>query len=99
MLGILKTKPLLCGLLLASTPVATWVLRAAQPAPKLPEIHTVSTPAGNAVQVPVEVVAKGAATKLVYVEMQTQAIPEPGPFALIALSSLLLLRRQRAGGK
>ncbi len=84
------------GVLLVSTPIATWMLRGAQSAVKPPEMQAVSrVSAGVAVQVPVEVVAKGSATKLVYVEMQTQAVPEPGALSLLALSSLLLLRRKR----
>ena len=47
--------------------------------------------------VPVEVVAKGSAPKVVYVEVTPQAIPEPGCVSLLALTGLLLLRRQRPG--
>lgn len=104
MLAFLKMKTLMIGLLLASPPVAAWMLRAAEPAIQEPVIR--QTPATSpaapneaAVQVPVEVVAEGSAPEWVYVEVQSQTIPEPGSAALAALASLLLLRRQRPAGK
>lgn len=47
--------------------------------------------------IPVEVVSKGSAPKVIYVEVAPQAIPEPGSVSLLALTGLLLMRRQRPG--
>jgi len=97
-------KVLLLGMLLASPPVAAWILRTEAPASLAAGIQPVSralrpTPADGSVQIPVEVVAEGSAPQWVYVEVQNQSVPEPGTVSLLALASLLLLRRQRPGGK
>jgi hypothetical protein len=96
-------KALFFGLLLASPPVAAWVLRAPDPTIESQEIQAVSSPLpapqSEFIQVPVEIVTKGGAPKWVYVQVSHQAIPEPGVISLTALASLLLLRRQRSAGK
>jgi hypothetical protein len=101
--GILKMKVLFFGLLLASPPVAAWILRAPEPTLQPEEIQAVSAlqsaPQSEATQVPVEIVTKGGTSKWVYVEVSHQSIPEPGVVSLAALASLLLLRRQRSVGK
>lgn len=94
-------KVLLLGVLLASPPVAAWILHEPKPAPQIAGIQLVANTAlphaaNGAVQVPVEVVTTGSAPQWVYVEVQSQSIPEPGVVSLLALTSLLLLRRQRA---
>lgn len=93
-------KALLIGMLLASPPVAAWMWSGAEHAPQTTEIQSLAEPAAaTPVRIPVEVVAKGSASEWVYVEVPNQAVPEPGVPALIALASLLLLRRQRPAGK
>ena len=95
-------KACVLGLLLASPAVAAWIFRGTDPAlaippgvsPTLPQAHH-ALPADSPVQVPVEVVAKGSEPEWVYVQVPNQAIPEPGVASLLALTSLLLLRRQR----
>ena len=101
MLGILKIKVLLIGLLLASPPVAAWILRGAEPAAQSGGVQPVASqmmaasPADGSIRIPVEVVAEGSAPQWLYVEVQSQAVPEPGVMSLVALTSLLLLRRRR----
>ena len=97
----MKIKVLLCGLLLASPPVAAWILRDEPPGQAMTaaadSVSPNAAPALNAgaVQVPVEVLAKGSAPQWVYVELPNQAVPEPGLVSLLAIGSLLLLRRRR----
>jgi hypothetical protein len=96
LIGFLKIKFLWIGLFLAFPPMAAWALRGDddKPAPSpvaMPEV--VET---NRIQMPVEVVTKGGKAEWVMVEVTAQAIPEPGTSTLlIALSSMLLLRRKR----
>jgi hypothetical protein len=93
-------KTLVIGMLLASPPVAAWILHAAEPTVPQTENQSLVIPESPpAIQIPVEIVAKGSANQVVYVEVSNQAIPEPGVPALMALASLLLLRRQRPEGK
>lgn len=97
MFGIFKMKAVFLGLLLASPPVAAWMLRSpaqAEPLPSPPQAP-VAVVAESQVRIPVEVVTKGAAPQWVYVQVAPQSVPEPGPYALLALSSLLLLHRRR----
>jgi hypothetical protein len=48
------------------------------------------------VRVPVEVIAKGSAPQWVCVEVDAKAVPEPGMFPLLAMTTLLLIfHRQR----
>jgi hypothetical protein len=99
--GIFKIKSLWLGLLLASPPVAAWALRGtAEAVNPPPAAHSAPVPAAapveeNLMQLPVEVVANGSKTEWVVVEVTNKAIPEPGAAAMLALSCLLLLRRQR----
>lgn len=88
---------LLLGLLLASPPFAAWLWMETKAAE--PQWVANSIPANplsdGAVQVPIEVVAEGSAPQWVYVAVSNQAVPEPGVVSLLAIGSLLLLRRQR----
>jgi len=92
-------KALLLGFLLASPPVAAWVFhgpkstvaepsQTAAPAAALPRSSGVT-------QVPVEIVSNGNAPQWVYVQVQYQAIPEPGTLPLAVIAAVLLLRRKR----
>ena len=87
-------------MLLATPAVAAWVFRSPD-AVVTPEVRSIScnstAPRPQAVvRVPVEVIAKGSTPRWVYVEVGSQAVPEPGLASLLALGSLLLiLRRQR----
>ena len=96
-------KALFFGLLLASPPVAAWILHAPEPSMQTAQNETITTPQvaaqPEAMQMPVEIVTKGGTPKWVYVEVTHQAIPEPGVVPLAALASLLLLRRRREAGK
>lgn len=47
------------------------------------------------VKMPVEVVGVGGKSEWVMVEISNEAVPEPSAAALLALTSLLLLRRRR----
>lgn len=47
------------------------------------------------VQMAVEVIGTGGEREWVMVEVSNEMVPEPGAAALLALSSLLLLRRRR----
>lgn len=98
MFGILKIKALFLGLLLASPPLAAWMLRSDEKPIQEPAIQTVTERQGSR-KVPVEVVSKGSEPQWVYVEVAPQAVPEPGVFALVAIASLGLLRRRRVDGK
>lgn len=102
MFGIFKMKALLIGMFLASPAFAVWTFRGSEaPVPKR-EVRAVpfnpAVPRPEAVvRVPVEVIAKGSAPQLVYVEVGSQAVPEPGMFSLLALTTLLLVFRRRRG--
>lgn len=94
-------KALLLGMLLASPALAAWICRGSELPVCRQEItrssnHSTPPRLESVVRVPVEVIAKGSAPKWVYVEVASQAVPEPGMVSLLALTSLLLvLRRQR----
>ena len=47
-------------------------------------------------RIPVEVVSKGSAPEWVYVEVENQAVPEPGALPLLLLPALVMLRRRRS---
>jgi hypothetical protein len=84
--------------------MAAWVLHGSDSKPSAPltePVKTVrpTTPGDTPLKVPVEIVSKGSETQWVYVQVAPQAIPEPGSFGLLTVGSLLLLRRQRSGGK
>lgn len=98
MFGILKIKALFLGLLLASPPVAAWMLRGDEKIIQETAVQPV-TESQRARKVPVEVVSKGSEPEWIYVEVAPQAVPEPGVFALVAIASLGLLRRRRIDGK
>ena len=85
-----QIKALLFWLLLASPAVAAWMFR--EPSA---EVSQVAAPEPLA-RVPVEIITKGSAPRWVYVEVGSQAVPEPGMVSLLALTSVLLaFRRQR----
>lgn len=95
-------KALLLGLLLASPPVAAWVFhenKATVPGPPIQQIAQGNPNMnGNEVtKVPVEIVSNGRAPQWIYVQVQADAIPEPGILPLTYLAALLLLRRKRSG--
>lgn len=101
MLGIFKIKALLFGMFLASPALVMWKFRGAEAVVSKPEIRSISYTSQaprveSIVRVPVEVIAKGRAPQWVYVEVGSQAVPEPGIASLLVLTSLLLVfRRQR----
>lgn len=101
MFGFFKIKALLCGMFLATPAVAAWVFRNPDAVVTRPEVRSISYNSTaprpqTVVRVPVEVVAEGSAPRWIYVEVGSQAVPEPGIASLLALGSLLLiLRRQR----
>jgi len=80
-----QIKLLWVGLLLACPPLSAQSLPAS------------TSPADEEkrIQMPVEVVGTGGKREWVMVEVSNEAVPEPGTTALLALSSLLLLRRRR----
>ncbi len=95
-------KTLIFGLLLASPAFAVWAHRSSEKAALHAEVRPISYPPGatgaaeSVVRVPIEVIEKGSAPKMIYVEHTPQAVPEPGIFSLITLTSLFLaFRRQR----
>jgi hypothetical protein len=47
------------------------------------------------VKVPIEVIQADEKSKVVYVELETHAVPEPSSMLLVPLSALVLLRRRR----
>jgi hypothetical protein len=99
--GVLNIKFLWFGLLLVFPLATAWALHDGSgsgnhaPAAQIQAPATPSPGGENLTKIPVEVVAKGGKTDWVYVEMPNQTIPEPGTDALLALTSLLLLRRHR----
>jgi hypothetical protein len=102
--GLLNIKVLILVALLASPPVAAWMMRHdSKPTEVIAQqqlaLKSSQPPATEPMRVAVEVVAKGTAPQWVYVEVQNQAVPEPGCLALLAASSFLLLRRRREAGK
>ncbi len=90
MFSLLKIKALLIGLLLASPPIAAWIIRQPEPA---------THQAGHAtphMRIPLEVHAKGEQAKLVFVNVQTSpTVPEPSSLLLVLPAALLTLRRRR----
>jgi hypothetical protein len=65
--------------------------------PSLPAQTLPSTDGGEEKleKMPVEVIGTGGKREWVMVEVSNEMVPEPGAAALLALSSLLLLRRRR----
>ena len=96
MFGLLKFKLLLFGLLAASPAVGVRSYRSQNPLISNPE-----KPSSNfsipllaiepVVRIPVEVIANGRAPEWVYVQVGTQAVPEPGLVSLLALTAVLLV--------
>lgn len=73
-----------------TAPVAQPWVYAASPSVSLPAVD-------SAVTIPVELIARGKEPEWVYVQVENQAVPEPGACSLLVLASLLLVfRRQRA---
>lgn len=95
-------KGLLFGVLLASPGVGLWMHLRTPPASQSADIQKISyvaaTPAPVEVtQIPVEVISKGSAPQWVYVNVGSQAVPEPGVISLVGFTALLLVfRRQRS---
>ncbi len=96
-------KAIIFGVLLASPAVAVWAYRHSEKPPASSEIRAVSySRAGHGqtegtVRVPIEVIEKGSAPKFYYVESTTAAVPEPGIFSLLTLTSLVLVFRRQRG--
>lgn len=95
-------KALLLGMFLASPAFAVWSIRSSEAPASKPEVRSVSfaaavTQPNAVVRIPVEVIAKGSAPQWVYVEVGSQAVPEPGMISLFALTSLLLVFRRQRG--
>jgi len=95
-------KSLIFGLLLASPAFAVWAIRGSERTLPSTRIQPVSYPPGSpgqtegVVRIPIEVIEKGSAPKMIYVEHTAQAVPEPGIVSLLTLTSLFLaFRRQR----
>ncbi len=92
---------MLVGVLIASPAFVAWTYRTSDKVISASQIHSVSysqTGQGQAegiVRIPIEVIEKGSAPKVVYVESTTDAVPEPGIFSLLTLTSLLLIFRRR----
>jgi hypothetical protein len=99
--GFFNLKVLLLGLLVASPAIGLWSYRSHNSLISNPEKHSNASAlplsaAEPVVRIPVEVIANGSAPEWVYVEVGTQAVPEPGLASLLALTALLLaFRRQR----
>lgn len=99
MFGFFKIKILLFGALLASPPVAAWMIRGSDQKSRAAIEQPMEAPSpAPPVKVAVEVVSKGSAPQWVYVEVPAQAIPEPGSLTLVVAAGLLLLRRRRPNG-
>jgi len=95
-------KTLIFGLLLASPAFAVWAHRSSEKTVPSAQIRPIAYPPGNngsaegVVRIPIEVIEKGSAPKMIYVEHIPQAVPEPGIFSLLTLTSLFVaFRRQR----
>lgn len=92
---------MLVGVLIASPAFVAWTYRTPNKALSANQIHSISysqTGQGQAegiVRIPIEVIEKGSAPKVVYVESTTNAVPEPGIYSLLTLTSLLLIFRRR----
>ncbi len=99
MFRFLKLKSLFFGLLVASPAFAAWAYRQPEKTVTTSQVQAVSFPPvnpGQAVQIPIEVIEKGSPPKMIYVEHEVQAVPEPGFISLFTLTSLFLaFRRQR----
>lgn len=100
MIGLLKIKALLIGLLLASPPVAAWMIYRPQQAPAAVHLSALGTAAAapgtrEELRIPVEILAKGNTPETIYVEMRTEAVPEPASLPLVLLPALLLVLRRR----
>lgn len=65
---------------MASPAVGVWKFRGSDSAASKPEARQVSnTPrAESTVRIPVEVIAAGSAPEWVYIEVASQALPQPG---------------------
>ena len=94
--GILKIKGLLFGMLLASPGVGLWMLHRTPPATQRTGIQPVSNNplSENVTRVPVEVITKGSAPQWVYVNVGSQAVPEPGVISLVGFAALVLVFRR-----
>ncbi len=92
-------KALLIGMFVASPAFAVWTLRGSEAPVSPPKVSlTPAVPQQKAVvRMPVEVIAKGSAPQWVYVEVGSQAVPEPGMVSLLALTTLLLVCRRQRG--
>ncbi len=100
MIGLLKIKALWIGLLLASPPLAAWMIQRPQAAPVVIQAgatveSTESVISRDELRIPVEVLAKGSTPETIYVEMRPAAVPEPGSLTLLVIPAFFLLRRRR----
>ena len=102
MFGFLHIKVLLLGLLVVSPAVGVWSYRSQHSwvSNSVKHANTFARPlppADPVVRIPVEVIANGSTPEWVYVEVGTQAVPEPGLVSLLALTTLLLVSRRQRG--
>ena len=94
-------KSLLFGVMLVSPAVVVWAYRDTAKAAIAAEIRPISyspagtRPPGDVVRIPVEVIEKGSAAKVIYIEATHQAVPEPGIFTLFTFTSLILIFRRK----
>ena len=90
------------GLLVASPAIGLWSYRSQNSLISNPEKHSASfafpLPVTEpVVRIPVEVIANGREPEWVYVQVGTQAVPEPGLASLLALTAMLLAFRRHRG--
>ena len=59
------------------------------------DINPPPPPKLEVLKVPIEVINANEKSKIVYIEFESQAVPEPSSLLLLPLSAMVLLRRRR----